>query len=202
MKHTKRYIIIFNKWSAYKIHEDISEYDTIAEVNDEIKLLEEVYRDTPRPNPKRWYKDFKNTNINNYLWNAESIGEAFWGYLVADCETEKIIRWGHDCLRVYNKESDIRRIKDWLFRKDDEIPKDYKWSNGEYEGWLQYRWGDGLNAIKYGENAIIEGNRRQENVCVRHCNVKKKKYNTKPYNEVEEFELDKLNEEILAEANS
>ena len=134
--------------------------------------------------------------------NFQSIGEAFWGYLVADCETEKIIKWGHDCLRVYNKESDIRRIKDWIFRKDDEIPKDYKWSNGEYEGWLQYRWGDGLNAIKYGENAIIEGNRRQENVCVRHCNVKKKKYNTKPYNEVEEFELDKLNEEILAEANS
>ena len=48
-------------------------------------------------------------NYATYL-NAESIGEAFWGYLVADCETEKIIRWGHDCLRVYNKESDIHII--------------------------------------------------------------------------------------------
>jgi len=37
--------------------------------------------------------------------------------------------------------------RDILFRGDDEIPKDYKWDKGEYEGWLQYRWGDRKNAI-------------------------------------------------------
>ena len=35
-----------------------------------------------------------------------------------------------------------------LFRGKDEIPEDYKWDVGEYEGWLQYRWGNGLNAIE------------------------------------------------------
>jgi hypothetical protein len=204
MQHTKRYMIIFNKWSYYKTHEDISEYDTMLEVDAEIKLLEEAYGDTPRPKLKssnRWYhRNEKSTQVLDYIWGNPIIGEAFWGYLVVDAEAEKIVKWGNDCLRAYNRDSDIRRIKDWLFRKDDEVPKDYKWSNGEYEGWLQYRWGDGLNAVKYGENAIIESSRKRTNACIKHCNVKKKKYAQKAYNEAEEAELDKLNEEILAEA--
>lgn len=40
-------------------------------------------------------------------------------------------------------------MKDIFFRKENEIPKDYKWDIGEYEGWLQFRWGDGKNAIDY-----------------------------------------------------
>jgi hypothetical protein len=40
-------------------------------------------------------------------------------------------------------------IKDYLFRGEDEIPADYKWDDGEYEGWLQFRWGDGTNAVGY-----------------------------------------------------
>ena len=206
MKHTKRYMIIFNKWSLYKTHEDISEYDTMLEVDAEIKLLEEAYGDTPRPKLKhstRWgYRNNKSTQVHEYIWDNPIIGEAFWGYLVVDAEAEKIVKWGNDCLRAYNRDSDIRRIKDWLFRKDNEIPKDYKWSNGEYEGWLQYRWGNGLNAVKYGEDAIIENSRRGTKTCIRHCNLKKKKYHQKTYNEAEELELDKLNEEILAEAKN
>ena len=36
---------------------------------------------------------------------------------------------------------------DFFFRGPDEVPKDYKWDEGEYKGWLQFRWGDGKNAI-------------------------------------------------------
>ena len=36
---------------------------------------------------------------------------------------------------------------DFFFRGPSEIPPDYKWDEGEYEGWLQFRWGDGKNAI-------------------------------------------------------
>ena len=35
-----------------------------------------------------------------------------------------------------------------MFRGKGEIPEDYKWDVGEYEGWLQFRWGNGLNAIE------------------------------------------------------
>jgi hypothetical protein len=41
--------------------------------------------------------------------------------------------------------------RDYVFRDKDEIPKNYKWDDGEYDGWLQYRWGDGKNAIDYEE---------------------------------------------------
>ena len=37
---------------------------------------------------------------------------------------------------------------DFFFRGPSEIPPDYKWDIGEYEGWLQFRWGDGKNAIQ------------------------------------------------------
>jgi hypothetical protein len=40
---------------------------------------------------------------------------------------------------------------DFFFRGPHEVPEDYKWDTGEYEGWLQFRWGDGKNAITYGE---------------------------------------------------
>ena len=50
---------------------------------------------------------------------------------------------------------------DNLFRGEDEIPKGYIFDNGEYEGWLQYRWGDGKNAVNCKEPS---------------CKPKKKKY--------------------------
>ena len=78
-------------------------------------------------------------------------GERLWGYVIGDTEECKIIEWGGlDMMNIW-KTSDIRRVKDYLFRGKDEIPKDYKWDDGEYEGWLQYRWGDGKNAIDYVE---------------------------------------------------
>lgn len=40
-------------------------------------------------------------------------------------------------------------LKDYFFRKKDEVPNSYSWDYGEYEGWLQYRWGDGKNALDY-----------------------------------------------------
>lgn len=36
---------------------------------------------------------------------------------------------------------------DFFFRGPNEVPPDYKWDDGEYDGWLQFRWGDGKNAI-------------------------------------------------------
>jgi len=75
----------------------------------------------------------------------------FWGYVIADTEECKVIEWGGLCMYHISKKMDQREVKDYLFRGEDEIPKDYKWDDGEYEGWLQYRWGDGKNAIGYVE---------------------------------------------------
>lgn len=202
MKHSKRYAVIFNKWSLYKNIKNITEFDTMNEVDDEVNLIEEMYADTPRPEPKLGYSRFKDTNVSYYRWCAPSWGEAFWGYLVVDFQNEKIIKWGHDGLRMYKSHTDPRKLKDWLFRGENEIPKDYKWKPYEYDGWLQYRWGNGLNAIKYGENAVIDGMKNSKE-CIKRCKYRKKKnYATKPYDENEELELEKLNSEILEDAEA
>lgn len=200
MKHSKRYAVIFNKWSIYKNIQSITEFDTMNEVNDEVNLIEEMYADTPRPEYK-WRGGYsKSTVVTDYHWCSPSVQEAFWGYLVVDFQNEKIIKWGHDELRMYKKTTDPRKLKDWLFRGEREIPKDYKWKPYEYDGWLQYRWGNGLNAIKYGENAVIDGMNNSKE-CIKRCKHRKKKnYATKPYDEDEELELEKLNSEILKEA--
>lgn len=211
MRHTKRYGIVFDKWSTYNSHRDITEYDTMKEVNEELALIEEMYKDTPRPEHKyaKWNRyNSKSTAISDYIWSSECLGEAFWGYLVVDFEEERIVKWGHDCLRTYNKESDIRRIKDCFFRGDREVPKDYKWDVGEYDGWLQFRWGDGRNSLRNGESAVIETSDRYGKTsctCVKDCKCsrrKKKKFVAKMYDETEEAELDKLNAEILEEVGT
>ena len=69
---------------------------------------------------------------------------------MGDRETKKLT-WGGDKLKNYNNSCDKRVLYDILFRGPDEIPKNYKWDFGEYEGWLQFRWGDGKNAIDYVE---------------------------------------------------
>ena len=51
----------------------------------------------------------------------------------------------HPDFKNYKKDLELLDV---LFRKPGEIPEDYKWDNGEYEGWLQFRWGNGLNAIE------------------------------------------------------
>jgi hypothetical protein len=85
--------------------------------------------------------------------------------------------------------------------KEGEIPSGYKWDDGEYEGWLQFRWGNGKNSVEFGEDAVIDAH-DNEKKCVRHCSIKKKKYRNFTYNENEEAELDRLNEEILLEESS
>lgn len=197
MKHTKRYMVIFDKWDKTNFHEDTTEYDTVTEALEEAKLLEEFYADTPRPKLLR-YRYAETGHPNDYSWGDERLGEAFWGYIILDFEEERIVKWGHNQLKYVNKNDDIRKVKDRFFRKSGEIPDGYKFDIGEYEGWLQYRWGDGKNAVKYGDNAIVRS-RRNKNECVRHCSAKKKKYRNTVYNENEEEELNKLNEEILKE---
>ena len=202
MKHSKRYAVIFNKWSAYKNIQSITEFDTMNEVDDEVNLIEEMYADTPRPEYKWRRGHSKSTVVTDYHWCSPSAQEAFWGYLVVDFQNEKIIKWGHDELRIYKKTTDPRKLKDWLFRGEREIPKDYKWKPYEYDGWLQYRWGNGLNAIKYGENAVIDGMNNSKE-CIKRCKCRKKKsYAAKPYDEDEELELEKLNSEILEDAEA
>ena len=127
-----------------------TEYDTEDEWKEEVELIEEMYASTKEP-----------TLTPSRTFNFE-FGDRLWGYYVLDFEKEEIVKIGGSgiyefeerCpLKFFPKKFDKNSYSyltklDKLFRGNDEIPKHYNFDNGEYEGWLQFRWGNGKNAIK------------------------------------------------------
>lgn len=175
VKPTKRYRIIFSIW-GYTKSDSISDFDTIEELEEEKKLIKEYYHSTPRPEKVydgeklcKWSKRKFHISYEN--------GGCYWGYITLDYQEKKILEIYNDGCRVWetveikpapysfgiketkttkkhyhvDKTTDYKRIMDLFFRGEDEIPADYEWDDGEYEGWLQFRWGDGKNAIGYIE---------------------------------------------------
>ena len=168
----KKYIVVTNIWGVKRnifgvmkdyFDEEREYFDTMDEVNEYVTLFENVCQNINVPS-KEWSCSYANSNLNNFFKDEK---ERLWGYVIGDTEKLEVINWGGHCLKDVNKSYTKSRskfsnytetltydlnkliIKDYLFRGDDEIPKDYKWDYGEYFGWLQFRWGDGKNAVEY-----------------------------------------------------
>ena len=156
----------YSEWCDFEIKnnpifvdEERYEFDTLEELNEHIELFKEICKNYERPASKivgysRWEKHKEDV--------FDSPNKRKYGYLYGDRETMRLV-WGFDKLYRYNKSTNNLKLYDILFRGEDEIPEDYKWDDGEYEGWLQYRWGDGKNAVGYVEpekpkknNEVIE----------------------------------------------
>lgn len=129
-ENTKRFMIIFNTWSSYSFNEEVTEFDNLEDAQEHINLIEEVYKDYDGKDSKGYSKKF--------------------GYVLLDFSKQKILKWSNSG-EIYRcgKKYDKLELKDIFFRGNNEVPEDYQWDSGEYEGWLQYRWGDGKNAINY-----------------------------------------------------
>lgn len=185
---TKRYVIYWYKWywdninemndpsTAYKENEYV-QFDTMDEVNAHIELINEIYADIKRPeiNEAYWqdiltkqkYPFKPNIHESRITYHKpETVThkdyQFFWGYMILDYEKNEIVKMCGDKHPEINTnyKTDLR-LKDVLFRRNDEIPENYKWDNGEYDGWLQFRWGNGLNAIDK-EDKLNEIKREQE----------------------------------------
>lgn len=155
----KKYAVLFSSWYEGNMAKSFSctEFDTLDEALEEAKLINKLYSDTPKP--VKIYKEIRSKYSpkckwnNNYIWDFSN-GGYFWGYMVIDMINEKFVKIING-LRVfgYNLTSKPGLSDyDMFFRGEDEIPQDYEWDErGEYEGWLQFRWGDGKNAIDYVE---------------------------------------------------
>lgn len=156
----KRYVLITNIWGRqadkfygwnYKcpstnklvIDKEKTEFDTMEEVNEHLALFQE-YCSMFTKAVRRNRDIYKGDNL--YVFDTPDTKA--WGWLLGDRETMNIV-WGGEKLHEYDNRTDKRVLKDILFRGPDEIPAGYKWDDGEYEGWLQFRWGDGKNAINY-----------------------------------------------------
>lgn len=158
----KKWLIVTNIWGKKKnawgnlsesFKEEREYFDTFEDLKAYIKLFEEIcstYK-MPEEDPKdKWYNKRRIGDHKTY-YNFKNENERVWGYVVGNTETQTIEKWGGISLLNLSKKDSVLRQKDYLFRGPDEIPKNYKWDSGEYEGWLQYRWGDGKNAIGYVE---------------------------------------------------
>jgi len=144
----KRFIVITNIWGKKPnvtygpmdyFKEEREEFDTIEETKDYIALFEGVCSTYTKPEI--------NIKGKHITWKE---GDRMWGYVVGDRNNYKI-KFGGDALFNLKRNASTLRQRDYVFRGPDEVPKDYVWDDGEYEGWLQYRWGDGKNAIDYVE---------------------------------------------------
>ena len=162
-REDKAYCLIFSTFTDSHFRScDFSFYDTKEECLEEIELIKEVYKNIERPTKKGQKWSYPGPVKNTYECNDNKF---FYGWVLVDFKNEKYII-GRDGIMVkvqsqpypnyytINNKSNGLYIKDILFRKDNEVAFNYPWDEGEYEGWLRFRWGDGKNAI--------EGNTPQE----------------------------------------
>lgn len=148
----KRFRLIFTMW-GHKSDISVFDFDTLSEAKEDAKEIRGLYHDTPRPevNNKRGFYDYSN-------------GGSLWGYIILDYDNNSIVEIYNDGVRitgkysssgsyagyeVMSKSSDKRRIRDFFFRTEEDVPDDYNWDVNEYSGWLQFKWGDGKNAVNY-----------------------------------------------------
>lgn len=171
-----------------KEHRKVSyeEFDTIDELHEAMKLYDDIYKDTPVPYEiESYYYDAVTGATKFDMWDNYSIrnrakliphhtyygdGEyQHWGYVTLDFEEEKILGQYHtkfnDDWKQWRSNLDLLNT---YFLKDGEIPKDYVWDEGEYEGWLQYRWGNGLNKIEVEDEINRKAEERKQILKAKH----------------------------------
>lgn len=152
---SKRYRVELHTWGKNwngkdYFKTDITKFDDIKEVEDFVKLIDEIYSCITRPDVNESYKYRKKapkyckSNEENYIYDENHF---WWGYAVLDYKNEKVIMQGGVGLYDFWNPMKSLAILDRYFRKEGEVPKDYVWDINEYEGWLRFRWGDGENAI-------------------------------------------------------
>lgn len=149
-----KYCVVFNTYTNSVKSFSITPFDTLDEALEEAKLINIVYSPTLRPKKiyKRYYS-YRHSRIRDFEYDF-SDGSYFWGYMILDMTNYKIIKLVNTVKmpsHVFSGKITLNDI-DVLFRREDEVPDDYIWdARGEYDGWLQFRWGDGKNAIDYVE---------------------------------------------------
>ena len=153
-KPTKRYALIFQTYTDKKESQTITEYDTLDQVREEIKLINTFYNSTP--SPERVYKTSYHSKYDKdgFKYVFEN-GAKFWGWALMDFEKCQFTEVGGQGLYggvsrfLKKKDLNTPKLLDYYFRDTSVVPDDYEFKPYEYDGWLRYRWGDGKNALNY-----------------------------------------------------
>ena len=167
----KKWLIITNVWGKKKnkfgnlidtFREEREYFDTLEDLKAYIKLFEDICKTYEIPKEYQRNTWDRKHHDRKPVYKFENENQRIWGYVVGNTETQTIEKWGGISLQNLSKRDSMLRQKDYLFRGHDEIPKNYKWDVGEYEGWLQYRWGDRKNALDYVEPEKPKKEKKEE----------------------------------------
>ena len=143
-----KYCVVFNTYTDKSGSFSVTPFDTLEEAMEEAKLINIMYSDTPKPQ-----KNYSKMVNGKYVLDFSN-GAYYWGYMVLDMINNKVIKIVNDikhCGFTFDSKITLDKL-DVLFRGENEIPEDYIWDKrGEYDGWLQFRWGDKKNALDYVE---------------------------------------------------
>lgn len=151
----KRYVLLFSLKGQYGVRSlSRSEFDNIGDCEEECKELNKMYSTHKVPT----VLEKKGKRHLTTVWDY-SDNRSWWGYIVLDmqeCKAIKVGGYGFNCTnyKCYNSCRTINTDKaerDYFFRDPEVCPDEYEWKQGEYKGWLQFKWGDGKNAIGYVE---------------------------------------------------
>ena len=157
----KRYVLLFSLKGQYGVRSlSRSEFDNIGDCEEECKELNKMYstHKVPTVLEKKWNGVYPRKKHLTTVWDY-SDNRSWWGYIVLDmqeCKAIKVGGYGFNCTnyKCYDSCRTINTDKaerDYFFRDPEVCPDEYEWKPGEYKGWLQFKWGDGKNAIGYVE---------------------------------------------------
>ena len=129
---SKRYRVELHTWGKNwngkdYFKTDITKLDDIKEVEDFVKLIDEIYSGITRPDVNESYKYRKKapkyckSNEENYIYDENHF---WWGYAVLDYKNEKVIMQGGVGLYDFWNPMKSLAILDRYFRKEGEVPKD------------------------------------------------------------------------------
>ena len=186
---TKRYVLLFNLYNSDKrTSTSSSEFDNIHEADEEAKELNAMYKDHALPKKIEYVN-----GIPRYEDNA-----TWWGYIVLDMKDCRCVRCGGHGFQLsyWNIIKQPKKInsddvnKDYFFRDITVCPDDYDFDDGEYNGWLRFRWGDGANAIGYEKPRKIKSPKKT---------IEKVELNDEDYYDNIQSEYDRMEEKRLLE---
>ena len=157
----KRYVLLFSLKGQYGVRSlSRSEFDNIGDCEEECKELNKMYstHKVPTVLEKKWNGVYPRKRHLETIWDY-SDNRSWWGYIVLDMQECKAIKVGgygfnctnYKCYDSYRTINTDKAERDYFFRDPEVCPDEYEWKQGEYKGWLQFKWGDGKNAIGYVE---------------------------------------------------
>lgn len=186
-KPQKRYVLLFNTYNDnYKLSKSCSEFDNINDCLEEAKELDLLYKTHKLPLKEKKIESYKNS-WGNIIEKVKTIynysnKRSWWGYMILDmeeCKCLKIGGYGYrlntgkkadyaDSRMLYIVErprqiNSVPYLIDYFFRDTNICPDDYLFEcHEEYEGWLQFKYGDGKNAINYVKPQKQKSNKPKE----------------------------------------